>query len=403
VIPRRNVPILMVTVAAMLVARLTWSRLLPTYYADLGATERQIGTAFTLFSAAFAMFQLIGGLLADRIGRKPVAVLPIFGVAAAVAWMAHAKDWQALLVGHVALAVFASAQSPGFTALLAESVPPQERGRAFGAVALASRVANAAGPALGAWLLTFAPLPSLLWLTVGVGIAVSIARLFLLRETFPTEQTSGEQPHSSPVLPSLPPWSTLSVFLLIGLLYTLLFNLLTGGPFIALHARGDLGMDGRAINMLFALGNGAAILSAPVAGWLGDRVGHRRMMAAAGVVMGGGVLAWSLLPPGPAGILGFALATAAGPAASIAYNALLTGAVGSARRGAFVGLMGTLTGLLGSPASRIGAELRTGLGPSAPFWAALVVAGLLALALWRLPCPRQGTPNEQTRQPLSLT
>ncbi|HEY77190.1 MAG TPA: MFS transporter [Thermoflexia bacterium] len=377
--PRRNVPVLMATVAAMLAARLTWGRLLPTYYATLGATERQIGTAFTLFSAAFALFQLLGGLLADRIGRKPVAVLPIFGVVVSVAWMARARDWQALLVGHVALAVFASAQSPGFTALLAESVPPEERGRAFGAVSLAARIANAAGPALGAWLLAFYSLPTLLWITVAVGIVVSLVRLLLLQETLhrvPPEVPDGRQP-----APPSPSRSVFLYFLLVGGLYTVLFNLLFGGPFVALHARQAMGLDDRGLNLLFALGDGVAILSAPLAGWLGDRVGHRRMMAVAGGAMGLGVLGWALLPPGPLGTLCFVLAAASGPAASIAYSALLTSAVGSARRGAFVGLMGTLTGLLGSPAGRIGAELRAWAGPAAPFWAGLATAGALALAL----------------------
>ena len=377
--PRRNVPILMATVAAMLVARLTWSRLLPTYYATLGATERQIGTAFTLFSAAFALFQLLGGLLADRIGRKPVAVLPIFGVAVSVAWMARATDWRSLLVGHVSLAVFASLQSPGFTALLAESVPPEERGRAFGAVSLASRVANAAGPAIGAWLLTFFVLPTLLWITVAVGVVVSLVRLLLLEETLHRVPTTS--PEGPPPAPSSPSRSVFLSFLLIGALYTLLFNLLFGGPFIALHARQAMGLDDRGLNLLFALGDGAAIFAAPLAGWLGDRIGHRRMMAGAGIGMSLGLLAWSLLPPGPLGALCFVLAAVCGPAAAIAYNTLLTGTVGPARRGAFVGLMGTLTGLLGSPAGRIGAELRAWAGPVGPFWASLGVAAALALVL----------------------
>jgi len=98
-------------------------------------------------------------------------------------------------------------------------------------------------------------------------------------------------------------------------------------------------------------------------------------------VMGLGVLGWALLPPGPLGTLCFVLAAASTPAASIAYSALLTGAVGPARRGAFVGLMGTLTGLLGSPAGRIGAELRVWAGPAGPFWAGLATAAVLALVL----------------------
>ncbi len=375
---RRNVPVLALTVTAMLGARLTWERLLPTHYADLGASDTQIGTAFSLFAAAFALFQLLGGLLADRVGRKPVAVLPVFGVVVAVAGMAGAGSWQQLLVGHLALAAFASLQSPGFNALLAESVPPEERGRAFGTVSFGSQIASAAGPALGAWLLTFTRLPALLWSTVTVGILVSLVRLILLRETLRPVPS----PTLSPVAGQAAGRRTAARFLLIGTLYALFLNLLHGGPFIALHARQVLGLDNVRLNLLFALGSGSAILSAPLAGWLGDRMGHRRMLAAAGLIMGGGLLAWALLPTGWFSTACFVLSTGAGPAASIAYSALLMGAVEDRRRGAFVGLMGTLAGLLGSPAGRIGAELRVWGGSPAPFCAALALAGLLAAALW---------------------
>jgi len=373
----KNVLILSLTVGAMLGARLTWSRLLPTYYTDLGANDAQVGAAFSLVAAAFALFQLIGGLLADRVGRKPVAVLPIFGVVMAIAWMALADDWRQLRMGHIALAAFASAQSPAFTTLLAESVQPEERGRAFGTVTVTARIASAAGPALGAWLLTFTTLPTLLWGTVAVGVGVSLIRLALLHETLRTANPS------TPIRPAPPgvEWKAVAWFLLVGTLYTALFNLLAGGPFIALHARQALGLDDVQLNLLFAAGDGTAILSAPLAGRLGDRLGHRRMLAAAGLAMGGGLLSWALLPAGWLSTTCFVLATAAGPAASIAYNAILTGAVGDRRRGSFVGLMGTVTGLLGSPASRVGAELRSWGGSSATFWAALGTGGLLALAL----------------------
>lgn len=389
---RRNVSILAFTVAAMLMARLTWDRLLPTYYADLGASDTQIGFAFSLLAAAFALFQLIGGLLADRVGRKPVAVLPVFGVVLAVAGMAQARTWQQLLVGHLALGIFASVQSPGFTTLLVESVPIRERGQALGAVTVASRIASAAGPALGAWLLTFTRLSSLLWGTVGVGIAISLSRLFLLQETL--------EARGSPAPPRTP-WQALDRkvalrFLAVGTLYAAFSNLLLGGPFIALHARQVAGLDEVRINLLFAAGDGAAILSAPLAGRLGDHIGHRRMLILAGLAMASGLLAWAVLPAGWMGTACFVLATAASPAASIAYSALITGAVEGRRRGAFIGLMGTVAGLMGAPASRLGAELRARAGSSAPFWAALGLAGLLTVTLTAIGCrPR----DAETPQP----
>ncbi len=381
---RRNVPILAVTVAAMVASRLTWERLLPTYYTDLGATDAQVGLAFSLLAASLALFQLVGGLIADWAGRKPVAVLPVFGIALALAWMARAQDWRQLLVGHLAFGVFASAQSPGFNTLLAESVPERERGRAFGIVTLGSRIANATGPALGAWLLLRTDLSTLLWGTVGVSVVISLARLLLVRETLDRRGPStGGLSAGADVN-----WRGVVWFLFVGTLYATLFNLLSGGPFIALHAREALHLDGVRTNLLFAVGDGAAILSALLVGRLGDRIGHRWLLGLAALLLGTGMLAWALLPAGWAGTACFALATAAVPAAAIAYNALLSGVVEGPRRGAFIGLMGTISGLLGSPASRIGAELRMAGGSAAPFGAALLLGGLLVTALFFFPSLR---------------
>lgn len=361
-----------------------WDRLMPTYYAELGASDLQIGTVFSGLAASLALFQLVGGLMADQVGRKPVAVLPVFGVVAAVGWMAQARDWRGLLVGHLGLTLFASLQSPGFTALLAESVPPAERGRAFSAVAFASRVAGTAGPALGAWLLGAATtashtpaLTTLMWITVGVGMAVSLTRLLLLRETLaaptqpaPLDSAWGEVSRR-----------TAAGFLAIGVIYATTLNLVLDGPFIALHARQVLRLNNVKLNLLFAAGEGAAMLFVPLAGWLGDRAGHRWLLAGGVLAMGTGVLGWALTPAGWLGTACFVLAAASASAAGIAYSALLTGVVEGRRRAGFVGLMGTVTGLLGSPAARAGAALRARAGSTAPFWAGLGLAVLLALAL----------------------
>jgi MFS family permease len=361
----------------MLTARLTWDRLLPTYYGDLGATDQQIGTAFSLFAAIMALFQFVGGLLADRVGRKPVAVLPILGLVGIFFWMAAVGSWQQLIVAHMAFATLASIQSPGFSALLAESVPAKERGRAFGIVSTGGRVARAAGPALGAVLLAFAPLPTLLRWTAVVAIGVTVVRLFLLRETM--EAPSSPRPAHLRMDRSQRRFALR--FLAIGGLFAAFTNLLFSGPFLTLHADQALALSDSQINSLFALGNLAGIGAALGGRWLADQLGRRPSMIIGVALQAAGILAWSVLPPGLPATACFVVATAGGPVAHVAYNAILTGVIEGRRRGAFLGLMGTLSGLIGSPTSRIAAELRALWGTTAPFWAALILAAILALAL----------------------
>lgn len=376
--PRRNLVILSLTVVALLTARLTWDRLLPNYYISLGATDTQVGTAFSLFSAVIALFQLAGGLLSDRIGRKPVAVLPILGLVGVFFLMGTARDWRGLLVGHLGLAMLASIQGPGFRSLLAESVTIQERGRAFGVLAVASGIAMAAGPALGAVLLPLVGgrIAVLMVGAGGVAVVVTIVRVLLLRETLDRKEKTAPPQRASHERRWRGAW-----LLLTGGLFAILVNLLFAGPFITLHAGQALGLEDAQINWLFAAGNTAGILAALAGGWLADRIGPRPTLSLGVALQAGGTLAWALLPPGRLASACFVLATVGGPLASVSYSALLTGVVEGRRRGSFVGLAGTLTGLVGSPAGRVGAELRALAGTTAPFWAALVVAALIPLSL----------------------
>jgi MFS family permease len=175
-------------------------------------------------------------------------------------------------------------------------------------------------------------------------------------------------------------WRSAGRFIVIGAIYATVVNLLGVGPLIARHAGEEHLLDEVQLNLLLAAGNGAAILAALMGGWLTDRLGHRRAMGLGLAVQATGILTWSLLPPSPLSIGFFVVSSAGWVVAHIAYGALLTGVTEGRARGTFVGVVGMLTGLLGSPAGRVGAGLRS-LNSSGPFWAALLLSLLLAAVL----------------------
>ncbi|MBM4466089.1 MAG: MFS transporter [Chloroflexi bacterium] len=67
--------------------------------------------------------------------------------------------------------------------------------------------------------------------------------------------------------------------------------------------------------------------------------------------------------------------------AIIAYQTLLTQVTPRESRGATVGLVGTVTGVIGGLAPTVGAYLRAAFGSTAPFWIALIAGLAMSMAL----------------------
>ena len=74
----RNVAVLSVTSFLLVGAWFSWYPILPLHLRDLGATDTQVGLAYTLMQLGYQGMQILGGLLADRFGRKNVIVWPTF-------------------------------------------------------------------------------------------------------------------------------------------------------------------------------------------------------------------------------------------------------------------------------------------------------------------------------------
>jgi len=94
----RNVLVLGGTVFLLLTAFFSWHQLLPLYLRDLGASDGQVGLAYTPMNLAFTLLQWIGGLLASRYGRKALIVLPTFALAPMYLLAGAMSHWLSLTI-----------------------------------------------------------------------------------------------------------------------------------------------------------------------------------------------------------------------------------------------------------------------------------------------------------------
>ncbi|MBC7265116.1 MAG: MFS transporter [Chloroflexi bacterium] len=381
-----NVLVIAGTVFLLVTSLFTWYLLLPLYFRDLGASDAQVGLGYSLITLGYTLMQFAGGLLTDRYGRKWLIVVPTFVFGPLYALAGAAQNWPTLLVALFLINSLSAIQSPAFTSLLAESVPEDRRGGAFGAFEFAISLAIAVGPGLGALLLPRVGIRPLMYTTAVLSLVCALLRMVGLRETNhrPSPITLG---HLQDFRQEQVRW-----FLVVACLFATVYTLTLWGPFASLHAEDALGLDKPQINGLFAIGGLAAMVASLLGGRLADRYGGRNILAAACLAHVGTMAAWAIVGTSPTGLALFAASNAGLQMGIVAYSTLLTQIATGRSRGTLVGLFGTITGLIAALAPTVGTYLRVHFGSAAPFWAALGLGFAVSLLLGKVRAPRRAPP-----------
>jgi len=372
----------------------------PLFLANvLAATPTVIGVVEGVAESVAAFVKLGSGVLSDRIRRRTVLVGTGYGASvAAKALYVVAASWPVVLLARVGDRVGKGIRTAPRDALIADSIEPGARGRAFGlhramdtvgaviGVALAAAIVGATqGDAVLIEAETFrllalaALVPGLLALVViaaGVRDVPRPERTPVAPATAPAARPGGGFP--------APFW----VFVAAVGTFTLGNS---SDAFVALRSQA-LGVSVRDLLLVVIAFNVVdAVVAWPV-GALSDRIGRRRLLA----------LGWGLYA---ATYAGFALA---GGAAAVLPLWLLYGAyygvneaVGRALvadlarpelRATAYGIVNAVTGLAILAASIVAGLLWDGVGQAAPFWfgAACAVGGIVLLAFVR-PARAKGT------------
>ncbi len=123
--------------------------LLPRYARDLGATGTTIGLLVASFSLAQLVVAPIMGRLSDRIGRRPVLLISLFGTALGSLLTGLAGSVGLLFIGRILDGASGASVSVA-QASAADLAPPKDRARLMGLLGAAFGVGFVAGPAIGA-------------------------------------------------------------------------------------------------------------------------------------------------------------------------------------------------------------------------------------------------------------
>ena len=123
---------------------------LPRYAEYLGATSLQIGMLVGGFSLAQLITLPFWGHLSDRIGRKPVLIVSVFGTACGYLLMGWFPSILIMMIGRI-IDGAAGGNISTIQAAVSDITTPKERSKAMGSLGAAYGLGFIFGPALGGW------------------------------------------------------------------------------------------------------------------------------------------------------------------------------------------------------------------------------------------------------------
>ena len=171
--------------------------LMPLYAVDprFNATPAEIGWLMAIFSIMQFLFAPFWGRLSDRIGRRPVLIIGLFGSSLSYLVYGLAQTLTVLFFARAGAGIM-GATIAAAQAAMSDLTPREGRARAMGLIGAAFGLGFLLGPALGGLLSRFGPeiVPLVAAFITGLN---GVAALFFLGETrtaLPSATATGQPP-----------------------------------------------------------------------------------------------------------------------------------------------------------------------------------------------------------------
>lgn len=181
---KSNIPAVMVAImSAMLLASLDqmlFSTALPTIVGDLGGVEH-MSWVITSYLLCQTIMMPIYGKLGDQIGRKPIFVgaIAIFLIGSIIGGLS--QSMAQLIIGRGIQGLGGGGLMILSQAIIADVVPPRERGKYAGWMGSVFGVSSVLGPVLGGWFTDGPGWRWAFWINLPVGLLAVAIALFALK------------------------------------------------------------------------------------------------------------------------------------------------------------------------------------------------------------------------------
>ena len=358
---------------------------LPAFLASLGAGPAQLGLIEGIAESVASFAKLFSGYLTDRIDRRKPVVVAGYAVANAVKpLLAMVTAWPQILLIRFADRLAKGVRGAPRDVMVAESVPKNRLGSAYGLIQSMDSAGAIAGPLVALVLLARFGIRSVFWAAAIPGALCVLVAMIGIRET--KRSSAKPDAESQTILPASSAGekgksSKLPASFYFVIVAVSLFSLGNSSDmFLVLRAQ-NVGIRVALAPLLGLVFNIIYTLASWPAGWFSDRI-SRRLLASAGYVIFAAVYF----------IFGRAPSTLAIWIAMAVYGfyyaltqpvlkALVVESVADTVRGRALGIYFFVTSVATLAASLITGELWKHYGAAIPFYfsagLALLSAGLL--------------------------
>src|SRR5699024_8019163 len=122
---------------------------LPFYAEVLGASPTELGLLMAVYSLMQFIFAPMWGRISDKIGRKPVIMIGIFGLSLSFVMLGLSVHLWMLFAARIIGGVLSAANMPTVMAYVADITSDEDRGKGMGVVGAATGLGFILGPAIG--------------------------------------------------------------------------------------------------------------------------------------------------------------------------------------------------------------------------------------------------------------
>ena len=173
---------------------------IPLLVSDFGITYAQAGFLLTIFFIMYSIFQLPAGIVADRIGKRPLMIVGLFGMSIGILLASLAESYGMLLVAQSITGISGSTYHPTGMSIVSDVETSETEGKAMGVFGFGGALGTMLSPVIvgglaivGGWRIALAG-AAILAAVVTVGSAIPLLRSNTKAD--PPMATDGGKTHS---------------------------------------------------------------------------------------------------------------------------------------------------------------------------------------------------------------